>query len=49
MAEITAEMVRELREATNVGMMECKRALTEAGGDKDKAVCRTAASARWSK
>ena len=38
MAEITAEMVRELREATNVGMMECKRALTEAGGDKDKAV-----------
>ena len=38
MAEITAEMVRELREATNVGMMECKRALVEAGGDKDKAV-----------
>lgn len=38
MAEITAAMVQELREATNVGMMECKRALTEAGGDKEKAV-----------
>jgi elongation factor Ts len=31
-------MVQELREATNVGMMECKRALTEADGDKDKAI-----------
>lgn len=39
MAEmITAAMVQELREATNVGMMECKRALVEAGGDKDKAI-----------
>lgn len=38
MAEITAAMVQELREATNVGMMECKRALTEAGGDKEKAI-----------
>jgi len=38
MADITAAMVQELREATNVGMMECKRALTEAGGDKDKAI-----------
>jgi elongation factor Ts len=38
MAEITAALVRELREATNVGMMECKRALVEAEGDKDKAV-----------
>ena len=38
MAEITAGMVQELREATNVGMMECKRALVEAGGDKDKAI-----------
>jgi elongation factor Ts len=37
MADITAAMVQELREATNVGMMECKRALVEAGGDKDKA------------
>jgi elongation factor Ts len=31
-------MVQELREATNVGMMECKRALVEAAGDKDKAI-----------
>ena len=38
MAEITAAMVQELREATNVGMMECKRALVEAGGDKDQAI-----------
>lgn len=38
MAEITAAMVQELREATNVGMMECKRALVEAAGDKDKAI-----------
>lgn len=39
MAEmITAAMVQELREATNVGMMECKRALVEAGGDKAKAI-----------
>jgi len=38
MSEITATMVQELREATNVGMMECKRALVEAGGDKDKAI-----------
>jgi elongation factor Ts len=38
MADITAGMVKQLREATNVGMMECKRALTEAGGDMDKAM-----------
>lgn len=38
MAEITAAMVQELREATNVSMMECKRALVEAGGDKEKAI-----------
>lgn len=31
-------MVQELREATNVGMMECKRALVEANGDKEAAV-----------
>lgn len=37
MAEITAEMVKTLREATNVSMMECKRALTEAAGDMAKA------------
>ena len=33
MAEITAGMVKELREATGLGMMECKKALSEAGGD----------------
>ena len=33
MAEITASMVKELREATGLGMMECKKALTEANGD----------------
>lgn len=38
MAEITAAQVKELRDATNVSMMECKKALVEAGGDKDKAV-----------
>jgi elongation factor Ts len=35
---ITAEMVRALREKTGAGMMECKKALTEAGGDADQAV-----------
>ncbi|HYH41331.1 MAG TPA: translation elongation factor Ts, partial [Burkholderiales bacterium] len=37
MAEITASMVRELREKTDAPMMECKKALTEAGGDLSKA------------
>jgi len=37
MAEISAELVKQLREATNVSMMECKRALVEAGGDMAKA------------
>lgn len=35
--EITATMVKELREKTGAGMMDCKKALTEAGGDMDKA------------
>jgi elongation factor Ts len=35
--EITAKMVKELREATGAGMMDCKKALTECGGDMDKA------------
>ena len=35
---ITASQVKELREATNVGMMECKKALTESGGDMDAAI-----------
>ncbi len=33
MADITAQMVKELRERSGVGIMECKRALTESGGD----------------
>jgi elongation factor Ts len=36
-AEITAKMVGELREKTGAGMMDCKKALTEAGGDFEKA------------
>lgn len=36
--EITARMVQMLREMTGAGMMDCKKALTEAGGDVDKAV-----------
>lgn len=35
---ITASMVRELREKTGAGMMDCKKALTESDGDMDKAV-----------
>jgi len=38
MADITASMVKELRECTGAGMMECKKALTEADGDLDAAV-----------
>ena len=38
MAEITAALVRELREATGAGMMDCKKALTEAAGDMDAAI-----------
>jgi len=38
MAKITAEMVRALRDLTGAGMMDCKRALEETGGDADKAV-----------
>lgn len=37
MAEITASMVKELREKTDAPMMECKKALTEAGGDMARA------------
>ncbi|MFT3913842.1 MAG: translation elongation factor Ts [Anaeromyxobacteraceae bacterium] len=37
MAEITAKVVQELREKTGAGMMDCKKALTEAGGDFAKA------------
>jgi elongation factor Ts len=37
MAEITAQMVKDLRERTGAGMMECKRALVEAKGDPGEA------------
>ena len=35
---ITASMVKELREMTGAGMMDCKKALTATEGDMDKAV-----------
>jgi elongation factor Ts len=38
MAEITAGMVKELRERTGLGMMDCKKALVEASGDMEKAI-----------
>ena len=37
MADITAKMVADLRARTSVGMMDCKKALVECGGDMDKA------------
>ena len=38
MAEISAKLVKELRDVTGAGMMDCKKALSETKGDKDKAV-----------
>ena len=38
MADISASLVKELRERTGLGMMECKKALVEAGGDIEKAI-----------
>ncbi|MDA0727101.1 MAG: translation elongation factor Ts [Cyanobacteria bacterium] len=38
MAEISAKLVKELRDMTGAGMMDCKKALNETKGDKDKAV-----------
>ena len=38
MAEITAAMVRDLREKTGAGMMDCKKALVESGGDMEAAI-----------
>jgi elongation factor Ts len=38
MAEITAAMVKELRERSGAGMMDCKKALSEAGGDMENAI-----------
>ena len=38
MAEITAAAVKQLREKTGAGMMECKNALVEADGNEEKAI-----------
>jgi len=38
MSAITAEMVKQLRDKTGAGMMDCKAALSESGGDMDKAI-----------
>ena len=38
MAAVTAAMVKELRERTSAGMMDCKKALVESDGDMDKAI-----------
>ena len=35
---ITSQMVKDLREKTNAGMMDCKKALTDTDGDMEKAV-----------
>ena len=36
--EVTTAMVKELRERTQAGMMDCKKALVESNGDMDKAI-----------
>ncbi len=38
MAEVTLQLIQQLRERTGIGMMACKNALTEANGDVDKAI-----------
>ena len=38
MAQITASMVKELREKTGAGMMDCKKVLSEADGNIEKAI-----------
>ena len=38
MAEITAAAIKALREKTGAGMMECKKAITEADGNEDRAI-----------
>jgi elongation factor Ts len=38
MAEVTAALIKDLRERTGAGMSDCKKALTEVGGDMDKAI-----------
>ena len=48
MAEISAGLVKELRELTGLGMMECKKALTEAGDDVRAAALLALVEARLS-
>ena len=38
MAEITAQMIKDLRERTGAGMADCKKSLTETAGDMEKAI-----------
>lgn len=38
MSQVSAQLVKELREASGAGMMDCKKALMETGGDLDKAI-----------
>ena len=38
MSEVSASMIKDLRERTGAGMSDCKKALTEVGGDMDKAI-----------
>ena len=38
MAEITAQMIKDLRERTGAGMADCKKALTECAADMEKAI-----------
>src|SRR3954463_13476417 len=38
MAEVTATLIKDLRERTGAGMADCKKALTEVAGDLDKAI-----------
>jgi elongation factor Ts len=38
MAEVTATLIKDLRERTGAGMADCKKALTEVAGDMDKAI-----------
>ena len=38
MSEITSDLVKTLRDKTGAGMMDCKKALSESGGDLDKAI-----------
>ena len=38
MAEINAQLIKELREKTGVSVMDCKKALTESSGNMDKAI-----------